>query len=1079
MRMTSRIVLVLLAVLIERGSTFAQSAMIAPIVSTPHGDDRTPGSVDVVPNAIAAERVVESDLNAQDVGDWSAYLGLRTRNTAAPENAYSYEALWAQGGSGIRGNVTSAALDTIRPIPFSVARRAIDTSGYVETLEAPICFYVVVQYGVLREDKFLTAGPNARIYVLERAGDEWKIVQVSEPVLETLIGGGFGTGSAAELEILERQRIRFRSGQFLDSHGRSIASGRRFVIAPQAHVFPSNIIVGHYPNYPNCQFQYLIGTVDFIPYVKNVLPNEWGPPSSFPMESLKAGAITAKMVGWWRKYNAKYPNLGIDVSDSTCDQVYRANSAVARTDDAVCQVAGVGFDRADGVLFYPSYVAGSYNNTGFHGGTMYQNGTWYLADHGYLYQDMVHYYYDSSSSSSFQLAHIYTYNDTDTSCGVAAATVTVNSASATPQSTGTTSTFTINYNVTSSAATTVLLGASLRLHGGSTLISDSAHDSLVSLPAGTSNVSRQFSVSAAAGVYDLLVAVWRDQNNSGTIDGADQQLSAMTLMSYETLTATQSCNSLTLTRNPSNGGTINATPSGSIPCNVGLYLTSTPITFTATAATGFQFVGWSGSGGAFSTTSQATTIFTITGNAQVTAAFAVVDLACSYSISPTTGAGVGPGGNGNVQVTGSPSGCTGSWSASASSTGGWLTLTGTTNSSGSGTWLVPYSYPLNPSTTSSRAGTVSFSGSFPSGGTFTLTQSPSTPGACGYSISPQSATGPASGSSGNVQVTGSPNGCAGSWSAGASSTGNWLALTGTTTGSGAGTTVVPYSFSANPNAVQRVGSISFSGSFSSTFTLTQDAAIAGSGGSDFCSSAVVVSGSSFANSQTTSGATKDVSDPTACFGSGDASVWYRYTAPASGTVTVDTIGSGYDTVLSTFTGSCGSLTSVPSGCDDDGGGNLTSSATFSVSSGVTYFFMVTAYSGSGGSLSFHLNAVLNDPTGTASSFYVITPCRIIDTRNSTPLGNLATLDVTVAGVCGIPPTAVAVVANITAVAPASDGFLALYPTGSTWPGNSTLNYRIGKTRANNAILRLSAGKTTVLNNGSVQNFIIDVTGYFQ
>jgi hypothetical protein len=81
--------------------------------------------------------------------------------------------------------------------------------------------------------------------------------------------------------------------------------------------------------------------------------------------------------------------------------------------------------------------------------------------------------------------------------------------------------------------------------------------------------------------------------------------------------------------------------------------------------------------------------------------------------------------------------------------------------------------------------------------------------------------------------------------------------------------------------------------------------------------------------------------------------------------------------------------------------------------------------------------------------------------------------------CGVPQTAIAVVANITAVAPASGGFLAFYPTGSAWPGNSTINYRTGKTRANNAILRLSGGKTTVLNNGSTQNFIVDVTGYFQ
>src|ERR1019366_4937626 len=125
MRMTSRIALVALAALIDVGSIFAQSPIITSVASVPHGDDHPTASLDdIVPKAVAAERIVESDINSQDVGDWKSYLALRTRNTAAPDNAYSYEALWAQGRGGIRGNVTSAALESIRPIPFSVARRS-------------------------------------------------------------------------------------------------------------------------------------------------------------------------------------------------------------------------------------------------------------------------------------------------------------------------------------------------------------------------------------------------------------------------------------------------------------------------------------------------------------------------------------------------------------------------------------------------------------------------------------------------------------------------------------------------------------------------------------------------------------------------------------------------------------------------------------------------------------------------------------------------------------------------------------------------------------------------------------------
>jgi hypothetical protein len=120
------------------------------------------------------------------------------------------------------------------------------------------------------------------------------------------------------------------------------------------------------------------------------------------------------------------------------------------------------------------------------------------------------------------------------------------------------------------------------------------------------------------------------------------------------------------------------------------------------------------------------------------------------------------------------------------------------------------------------------------------------------------------------------------------------------------------------------------------------------------------------------------------------------------------------------------------------------------------------------------------PSTTNTSLYIVSPCRVVDTRDSSPLASAATRNVTFAGICGIPAEAKAVVANVTAVAPVAGGFLAVYPTGATWPGNSTMNYRAGKTRANNAIIILSNdGRATVLNSGATQHFIIDVTGYFQ
>lgn len=118
--------------------------------------------------------------------------------------------------------------------------------------------------------------------------------------------------------------------------------------------------------------------------------------------------------------------------------------------------------------------------------------------------------------------------------------------------------------------------------------------------------------------------------------------------------------------------------------------------------------------------------------------------------------------------------------------------------------------------------------------------------------------------------------------------------------------------------------------------------------------------------------------------------------------------------------------------------------------------------------------------GSASLFYLVTPCRVIDTRGGAALASNATRIVNVGGACGVPLGATAAAVNLTVVGPTTTGFLALYPSNTSWPGTSTINYRSGKTRANSAVVRLAPeGTLSVLNNGAATHFLIDVTGYFR
>ena len=130
------------------------------------------------------------------------------------------------------------------------------------------------------------------------------------------------------------------------------------------------------------------------------------------------------------------------------------------------------------------------------------------------------------------------------------------------------------------------------------------------------------------------------------------------------------------------------------------------------------------------------------------------------------------------------------------------------------------------------------------------------------------------------------------------------------------------------------------------------------------------------------------------------------------------------------------------------------------------------------------------PPPVGSDFHTVAPCRVADTRDPDgPRGGPALVAglpraFPVAGVCGIPPTAKAVAVNVTAVAPTAGGFLTLFPTGESPPSASTLNFRAGIVRANNAVTRLGTGGQLTVVYGvasapATTNFLLDVSGYFE
>ena len=128
---------------------------------------------------------------------------------------------------------------------------------------------------------------------------------------------------------------------------------------------------------------------------------------------------------------------------------------------------------------------------------------------------------------------------------------------------------------------------------------------------------------------------------------------------------------------------------------------------------------------------------------------------------------------------------------------------------------------------------------------------------------------------------------------------------------------------------------------------------------------------------------------------------------------------------------------------------------------------------------------------TSAMFHALTPCRAADTRGPDgPYGGPA-LDATdvyrafvLAGRCGIPAGATGVSFNFTVTLSTDPGYLRIYPSDqSALPNVSTLSYRAGQTRANNAVLGLGPNRDINVHvdqpPGGFVHFIIDVNGYFQ
>ena len=136
---------------------------------------------------------------------------------------------------------------------------------------------------------------------------------------------------------------------------------------------------------------------------------------------------------------------------------------------------------------------------------------------------------------------------------------------------------------------------------------------------------------------------------------------------------------------------------------------------------------------------------------------------------------------------------------------------------------------------------------------------------------------------------------------------------------------------------------------------------------DTFAAATVLTGTTFAVNGSNIGATVQTGEPKHAGVTGGKSVWWNWKAPSSGTFTLVTTGSSFDTTLAIYTGSAVNKLAVLGSNDDQSSTVLSSKVVVSVVAGTTYRIAVDGYSAASGSIvlsgSLTARALLAAPAG--------------------------------------------------------------------------------------------------------------------
>lgn len=220
-------------------------------------------------------------------------------------------------------------------------------------------------------------------------------------------------------------------------------------------------------------------------------------------------------------------------------------------------------------------------------------------------------------------------------------------------------------------------------------------------------------------------------------------------------------------------------------------------------------------------------------------------------------------------------------------------------------------------------------------------------------------------------------------------------------------------------------------------------------------------------------ATREPAEPLHAGVTSSGSLWWTFSAPSAGALSLATTGSAIDTVLAVYTGTgVNALTPVAS---NDNSVGTASAVSFTATEGAQYRVAVAGKGAVAGAIALGITWL---PYG---GYHPVTPARVLDTRTTGgAIGQGEIRSLGLLGQGGIPTTGVdAVALNVTVTGGTAPSVLTVWPAGVARPLASNLNWPVGDTRANLVVSALGVlGAVSMVNaTGSVQ-VVVDAVGWY-